>query len=135
MKNRVFAFLFAVILTCLVIIPVSAEDGKQYFLDYADLLNDKGESALTEKLDGLREKYGVEVAIVTLDGPENEEDDEIPDGYVESLYDKLRLGGKNGGLLLLYSVGSRDLLLHYDTIIDGDVADTIREEVTPYLSE
>lgn len=85
-------------------LPQIAKDS--VLLDEADLLNDREEAELTEKLQNVSQKYHAQLIIATLSSVDGGD----VDGFVEYLYDTFGLGyGENkDGVLLLVSMDPRE---------------------------
>ena len=112
-------------------------DAEDFLFDEADLLSDREEKNLREKLREISKEYDAQIVIATI---ASMEDGDIDD-FVEYLYDALDLGyGKhNDGILLLVSMDPRDYRIHCrgmgsDAIGEGDL-DAICEAVEAELSD
>ena len=131
MNKKLFALIIASLLLMAMIVPAAATDVVKLY-DIADLITDSEEERIAEKLDEIGEKHDVNLAIVTVDTIE----DEDPDEFAEMVFDEEGYGeADNGGILLFIALESRDVVVFYDSVIDMEIADSIREEVTPYLSD
>ena len=119
MKKRIFAILFAVVLSLTMITTASAEttdidDGANstktigsiqgdrtlpLVVDNADLLNEDEEDKLNSKLEKLTETYKTEVAVVTV----SDLDGKSPTAYADDFYDYngYGYGSNDDGVLVL----------------------------------
>lgn len=109
MKKRLMTAGFALLLTILAAMPVSAKEGESRFprlVDGADLLTGREEGELLAKLDEISERQQLDVVVVTTDSTEGQE----PMAYADDFYDYSGYGfGENhDGVLLLVSMEERD---------------------------
>ncbi len=131
MNKKLFALIIASLMLMAMIVPAAATDVVKLY-DLAELITDSEEEQITQKLDEIGEKHDINLAIVTVESIE----DEDPDEFAEMVFDEEGYGeAKNGGILLFIAMESRDVVVFYDSVIDMGIADSIREEVTPYLSD
>ncbi len=131
MNKKLFALIIASLMLMAMIVPAAATDVVKLY-DLADLITDSEEEQITQKLDEIGEKHDVNLAIVTVESIE----DEDPDEFAEMVFDEERYGeAENGGILLFIAMDSRDVVVFYDSVIDSDIADTIRETITEDLSD
>ncbi|MBP3926324.1 MAG: TPM domain-containing protein [Clostridium sp.] len=105
MKKRLMTAGFALLLTILAAMPVSAKEGESRFprlVDGADLLTEREEGELLAKLDEISERQQLDVVVVTTDSTEGQE----PMAYADDFYDYSGYGfGENhDGVLLLVSM-------------------------------
>ena len=76
MKKRLMTAGFALLLTILAAMPVSAKEGESRFprlVDGADLLTEREEGELLAKLDEISERQQLDVVVVTTDSTEGQE--------------------------------------------------------------
>lgn len=106
MKNKIFAFLFTLLLCMTTIIPVFADNGMSRLVDDADLLTGREESSLKSKLDDISEKHQMDVVIVTV----NSLDGKSPRDYADDYYEHkgYGYGAQKDGILFLVSMENRD---------------------------
>ena len=131
MNKKLFALIIASLMLMAMIVPAAATDVVKLY-DLADLITDSEEEQITQKLDEIGEKHDVNLAIVTVESIE----DEDPDEFAEMVFDEEGYGeAENGGILLFIAMESRDVVVFYDSVIDSDIADTIRETITEDLSD
>lgn len=109
--NKICMVLSALVLCLFVAVPAAAEDAenKNLVVDDADLLTDREEKSLHEKLEEICVRQKMDIVIVTkktLDGT-------APADYADDFYDYNGYGyGENrDGLLLLISIDNRDLYI------------------------
>lgn len=107
--------------------------GNKSVIDHADLLSEKEEEKLSEKIDALREKYDYDIVVLTvysLDGKTSQ-------AYADDFYDYN--GYKDDGILLLVSMEYRDYALStkgkgIKTFTDKGL-EYISDAFLPYLSD
>lgn len=97
MKNRLFAFVAAVLLC--VTLTVCAFAGESRIVDDAGKLSESEISSLESTLDSVAEKHSLEIAIVTTESLGEKSAMEYADDKFESMY------GDKDGVLLLISTG------------------------------
>ena len=111
MKKKLTALLFVLVLCLCMAIPAFAADGfaDEYYRvnDLADLLTDREEEALLQKLDEISQRQRMDVTVVTvkdLDGYASAAE------YADAVYEYCRYGygAEKDGLLLLISMEDRD---------------------------
>ena len=93
------------LILCLLLLPslfLNANAEQQYVIDNADLMSSSEEAALEEKALALREEYGMDVVILTVDSL----DGQRPQDYADDYYDYN--GYADDGLLFLLSMEERD---------------------------
>ena len=93
------------LILCLLLLPslfLSVGAAEQYVIDNADLMSSSEEAALEEKALALREEYGMDVVILTVDSL----DGKRPQDYADDYYDYN--GYANDGVLFLLSMEERD---------------------------
>lgn len=93
------------LILCLLLLPslfLSAGAAEQYVIDNADLMSSSEEAALEEKALALRQEYGMDVVILTVDSL----DGQRPQDYADDYYDYN--GYADDGVLFLLSMEERD---------------------------
>lgn len=100
MKQKLICLILCLLLLPSLFLTVSAE--QQYVIDNADLMSSSEEAALEEKALALREEYGMDVVILTVDSL----DGQRPQDYADDYYDYN--GYADDGLLFLLSMEERD---------------------------
>lgn len=93
------------LILCLLLFPslfLSAGAEQQYVIDNADLMSSSEEAALEEKAQALRQEYGMDVVILTVDSL----DGKRPQDYADDYYDYN--GYADDGVLFLLSMEERD---------------------------
>ena len=101
MKKRIFTFLFLVIFCISAAIPAFAE-GLPRLVDNADLLTASEEAQLLTRLNGLSEKHGTDIVVVTVE----DIGFQSPMDFADDFYDNH--GYRPDGVLLLISMEERD---------------------------
>lgn len=100
MRKRVFALAFVLVMILLLAIPATAAEGqKPVVYDFAQLLSDQEAAEVRGKLEGIREKFSVEVIIYTTNTTQN-----IPhDRFARMIFNEenFGLGQDRDGILLL----------------------------------
>lgn len=116
MKKKIFAFIFALKLCVVPVLPAFAEtvpvfaematvpaaDSAPRLVDNADLLTDSEEAGLLSELDGISRQQHADVVVVTADSL----DGKSPMEYADDFYD--HNGYAEDGVLLLVSMEERD---------------------------
>lgn len=93
------------LILCLLLLPslfLSVGAAEQYVIDNADLMSSSEEAALEEKAQALRQEYGMDVVILTVDSL----DGKRPQDYADDYYDYN--GYADDGVLFLLSMEERD---------------------------
>ena len=93
------------LILCLLLLPslfLSVGAAEQYVIDNADLMSSSEEAALEEKAQALRQEYGMDVVILTVDSL----DGKRPQDYADDYYDYN--GYAADGVLFLLSMEERD---------------------------
>lgn len=105
MKKRLSALLLTLVLCLALSVPALAADLPR-FVDEAGLLTSEEAASLTGELDGISERLGFDVVIVTL----NTLNGADPEGAAEYIYDEYHYGygADRDGVLLLVNMGERD---------------------------
>jgi len=131
MIRRLFALVTVSLMLMALIVPTVAADTVKLY-DLAELITDSEEERISDKLDEIGKKHSINLAIVTVESIE----DEDPDEFAETVFDEEGYGeADNGGILLFIAMESRDIVVFYDSVIDVEIAGSIREDVTTYLSD
>lgn len=106
MKQKLICVLLSLVLLLSVTITASAEETLWRVVDNADLLNPAEESAHEETIRLLREKYDMDVVILTV----NTLNSKAPQEYADDYYDTngYGCGEEKSGLILLISMEERD---------------------------
>ena len=81
MKHKVICLIL-----CLLLFPslfLSAGAEQQYVIDNADLMSSSEEAALDEKAQALRQEYGMDVVILTVDSLDGKRPQEYADDYYD----------------------------------------------------
>ncbi len=136
MKRKIFS-LISVILLCFSLTVICFASNPGYVTDGADLLTDSEERVLHTTLAEISDKYGAQVAVVTVT--------QIYDGsidyYVNDLYDGggYGYGSDKAGVLLLVCMNPREYRIlsngtAADAISSYDI-DSISDAIVPYLSD
>ena len=100
MKHKLICLILCLLLLPSLFLSVGAE--QQYVIDNADLMSSSEEAALEEKAQALRQEYGMDVVILTVDSL----DGKRPQDYADDYYDYN--GYAADGVLFLLSMEERD---------------------------
>ena len=107
-------------------------------MDKADVINSSDEMALNQKLTNLSNETGIQVAVLTIPSLEGE----ALESYSMKVVEDWKLGqkGVDNGVLLLVSIGDRELRIETGYGVEGDLTDTkcgliIRNVITPYFQD
>ena len=100
MKHKLICLILCLLLLPSLFLSVGAE--QQYVIDNADLMSSSEEAALEEKAQALRQEYGMDVVILTVDSL----DGKRPQDYADDYYDYN--GYADDGVLFLLSMEERD---------------------------
>lgn len=106
MKNKIFTFLFTLLLCMTTIMPVFADNGPSRLIDDADLLTSREEASLQSKLDNISEKHQMDVVVVTVNSLEGKSPRDYADDFYD--YNGYGYGEEKDGVLLLVSMENRD---------------------------
>lgn len=105
-------------------------------MDKADIINSSDEMALNQKLMNLSNETGIQVAVLTIPSLEGE----ALESYSMKVVEDWKLGAKHidNGVLLLVSVGDKELRIETGYGVEGDLTDTkcgliIRNVITPHF--
>ncbi len=132
MKKYLLVLFTVTLILSLVCLGVSADTAFRRFYDEASLISGYEALDISAELDEISAKYNYDVAIIAVDSIDNAD----PDRAAEQAFDSVGYGrGNNGGVLLFIAMESRDVVVFYDSVLDLDIADSIREAVTPYLTD
>lgn len=106
MKRKLIGLLLAVLMLLSLTVTAAAEETLWRVVDNADLLDIAEESAHEETIRLLRERYNMDVVILTVDSLEGK----TPQDYADDYYDEngYGCGEERSGLLLLISMEQRD---------------------------
>lgn len=107
-------------------------------MDKADVINSSDERDLNQKLTNLSNETGIQVAVLTIPSLEGE----ALESYSMKVVEDWKLGqkGVDNGVLLLVSIGDRELRIETGYGVEGDLTDTkcgliIRNVITPYFKD
>ena len=107
-------------------------------MDKADVINSSDERDLNQKLTNLSNETGIQVAFLTIPSLEGE----ALESYSMKVVEDWKLGqkGVDNGVLLLVSIGDRELRIETGYGVEGDLTDTkcgliIRNVITPYFKD
>ena len=106
MKRKYICFLLTVLLLVSLTITAAASENLWRVIDNADLLNTAEESAHEETIRLLRERYNMDVVILTVDSLDGKRPQEFADDYYDE--NGYGCGEEKSGLLLLISMEERD---------------------------
>lgn len=136
MKRKIFTVLFALLLSILPAIPVSAAAPPR-LMDGADLLSDSEERELQKKLNEISERQRLDIVVVTLDSLEGASPVEYADDFFD--YNGYGFGAGRDGILLLISMAERDWCIStsgYGIEVFTDAGQEYMSGVfRPYLSD
>ncbi len=105
-KKKWIPVFFAVLLSVMVVIPVSAAGDLPRVCDYADVLSDSEEAELFNKLDEISERQRLDVVVVTVESLEGESVVDYADDFYD--YNGYGFGEGRDGILFLLSTGERE---------------------------
>lgn len=104
--------------------------------DKADVINSSEEKELNRFLTNLSNETGIQVAVLTIPSLEGE----ALESYSMKVVEDWKLGqkGKDNGVLLLVSVGDKEIRIETGYGVEGDLTDTkcgliIRNVITPHF--
>lgn len=106
MKRKLISLIFALCLLLSLALTAGAQEPLWRVIDNADLLDTAEESAHEETIRLLRERYQMDIVILTVDSLEGKR----PQEYADDYYDEhgYGCGEEKSGLLLLLSMEERD---------------------------
>jgi len=127
--KRKLIFLTMFILICACMSLICSATTSEFVSDGADLLTNAEERKLAESLSDLSEKYGAQIAVVTV----QKTDGSSVDSYVEKIYDvgTYGMGEDKAGVLLLVCMNPRE----YRILSNGFAADAITMEYIDNISD
>ncbi len=133
MKKYLLVLLALTLIFVMAAHPAFASNNDHNLIDGAGLLTEEEGAEIESRLDEVSEKYDYDVAIITVETmPPNAD----PAAQAEIMFDTYGFGvGNNGGVLLFIAMETRDVVVFYDSVLNVDIAESIRESVTPYLSD
>ena len=110
MKKRAILILLVLLTVFSMSVTLLAADQTARLYDEADLLTDAEENTILDRLNGVSEKYNVDVIIATVETV----GDSTADEFVEDFYDRNGCGYGNNrdGVLLLIAMEERDYRIH-----------------------
>jgi uncharacterized protein len=105
-------------------------------MDKANVIDSTDERVLNQKLTNLSNETGIQVAVLTIPSLEGE----AIESYSMKVAENWKLGqkGQDNGVLLLVSIGDRELRIETGYGVEGDLTDTkcgliIRNVITPHF--
>ena len=135
MKIRIVSFLLVLLLCMTMAVSVSATEEELFLLyDEADLLSDREEAELIEKLTDVSEKYEAQIVVITMSYTNEDDMDE----YVEYIYDSMGFGygEDHDGVLLLVCMDPREYrILSNGFAADAIDPDAVGSQIKPDLSD
>lgn len=109
-----------------------------YVNDFAKVITADRKTSIESKLQSLKEKTGVEVAVVTVSSL----GDETVESYAVKLFEEWGIGNKtkDNGLLILVAPNEREVRIEVGYGLEGDVTDlqsgnVVRKAMIPYFSK
>lgn len=102
MKHKLICLILCLLLLPSLFLSVGARQTEQYIIDNADLLSASEEASLGVKALALRQKYGMDVVVLTVDSLEGKQ----PQDYADDYYDYN--GYADDGVIFLLSMEERD---------------------------
>ena len=138
-KNQVQKSIFCVLIFACFAFSAFALDVPNLetpIMDKANVIDSSDERALNQKLTNLSNETGIQVAVLTIPSLEGE----ALESYSMRVAENWELGqkGQDNGVLLLVSVGDRELRIETGYGVEGDLTDTkcgliIRNVITPHF--
>lgn len=132
------AFVIMIMVGCLFTTTLCMAATSEYRVyDYSDLLTDQEEIELEEDIQKIREEWGFDIVILTVDSLEGYSAREYADGFYYE--NDFGYNDSNDGVIFLVSMGQRDWYIATEG--QGDVAindyclDIMEEDLIPYLSD
>lgn len=130
MKKRIFV---TVLLTVFIFGMINVDAASQRMVDNAELLTEVEKNSIESKLEGLSEKHGLDIVIVTVDSTDGKSVKDYADDYYD--YN----GYREDGILLLIAMEDRDWMISttgYGITVFTDAGlDYISDRFVPYLSD
>lgn len=102
MKHKMICLILCLLLLTSLFLSACARQTEQYIIDNADLLSASEEASLGVKAQALRQEYGMDVVILTVDSLDRKR----PQEYADDYYDYN--GYADNGVLFLLSMEERD---------------------------
>lgn len=142
MYKKIMVCFWSLLLVLGMTVPTAAADvgfANEYerMQDLADLLGDGDEAHLTEQLNEISERQGMDVVIVTTDTLDGMSAQDFADDFYD--YCNFGYGADKDGLLLLISMEDHDWYIStcgYGITVFTDAGiQYIGEQIVPYLSE
>ena len=140
-KNQVRKSIFCVLMFACIAFSAFALDVPKLetpIMDMANIMDSSDEYALNQKLTNLSNETGIQVAVLIISSLEGE----AIESYSMRVAENWKLGqkGQDNGVLLLVSIGDRELRIETGYGVEGDLTDTkcgliIRNVITPYFKE
>ena len=136
MNRRFLTVVLTVLILCITLIPVSADNAMNKLVDEAGLLSESEAEQISSELDKLNEKYKYDIFIITLasfEGDEPAEKAEVYREYIEFEYDDVVF------LMISMEEGNREIYIfpygQAKTAFTNDGQDYILDKVAGYLSD
>jgi len=105
-KKKLVPVFFALLLSAMAVLPVSAAGGLPRLVDGADLLSDSEEAELSNKLDEISERQQLDVIVVTVKSLEGMSVTDYADDFYD--YSGYGFGEAGDGILFLVSIEERE---------------------------
>ena len=105
-KKKLICVFFALFLSVMAVLPVSAAGDLPRVCDFADLLSDSEETELSDKLDEISERQQLDVIVVTVDSLEGSSIEAYADDFYD--YNGYGFGDGRDGIIFLLSMGERE---------------------------
>ena len=83
MKHKLICLILCLLLLTSLFLSACARQTEQYIIDNADLMSSSEEAALDEKAQALRQEYGMDVVILTVDSLDGKRPQEYADDYYD----------------------------------------------------
>ena len=134
MKRKIFCTI-SVLLLCFSLTFACFAANQSYVTDGADLLTDSEERALASTLEEISNKYGAQIAVVTVESLNGS-----IDRYVNEVYDSedYGYGSDKSGVLLLVCMNQREYRILSNGFANNAISsyeiDVISDEIVSYLS-
>lgn len=133
MNKRLFTIFFALLVSVIFALPVSAAGDMPRLVDEASLLSDSEKAGLLEKLDEISNRQQVDIVVVTVESV----GETSPMEYADDFYDYYGygFGDENDGILLLISMAERDWYISTTGYGIRAVTDAGREYIAERMTE
>ena len=138
-KNQVQKSIFCVLMFACFVFSAFALDVPKLetpIMDKANVIDSSDEYSLNQKLTNLSNETGIQLAVLTIPSLEGE----ALESYSMRVAENWELGqkGVDNGVLLLVSIGDRELRIETGYGVEGDLTDTkcgliIRNVITPHF--